>query len=43
MGNLQKLRILSKDEVLKVHENSLKVLEDTGVIVHSQEVLNDKG
>lgn len=39
MGNLQKLRILSKDEVLKVHENSLKVLENTGVIVHSQEVL----
>ena len=39
MENVEKLRVLSNDEVLKVHENTLKVLENTGVYVFSEEVL----
>jgi trimethylamine--corrinoid protein Co-methyltransferase len=39
MGKLEKLRVLSNEEVLKVHENSLKILENTGVIVYSEETL----
>jgi trimethylamine--corrinoid protein Co-methyltransferase len=39
MARLEKLRVLNQDAVLKVHENSLKILEETGVRLYSDEAL----
>jgi trimethylamine--corrinoid protein Co-methyltransferase len=39
MEKVEKLKILSKDEIVRVHENSLRVLQNTGVFIYSDEVL----
>jgi trimethylamine--corrinoid protein Co-methyltransferase len=37
---LKPLELLSKDQVEKIHESTLKVLEKTGVIIHSDQALD---
>jgi len=39
MESIEKVRVLSNDEIIKVHENTLKILENTGVYVYSEEAL----
>jgi len=39
MEKIEKVKILSKDEIVRIHENSLRVLQNTGVFVYSDEVL----
>ncbi len=39
MEKLTKPIVLKNDEILKIHENSLKVLEDTGIYIDNIEVL----
>ncbi len=39
MEKIEKVKILSKDELDRIHENSLRVLQNTGVFVYSDEVL----
>jgi len=39
MGKSERLKILTEDEILRIHENSLKILAEIGVYMHSDEVL----
>ena len=39
MEKIEKLKVLSDEEIVRIHENSLKILENTGVHVNSEEVL----
>jgi len=39
MENYKKLRVLSNNETLRIHENSLKILEHTGMYIDSENVL----
>jgi trimethylamine--corrinoid protein Co-methyltransferase len=39
MEKLEKLKILSEGEIEKIHENSLEILEKTGVYIYSEEAL----
>lgn len=36
MREIEKLKIVSKEEIEKIHENSVKILEKTGVFVYSE-------
>ncbi len=42
----QDLKVLSDQEIVRIHEASVKILENTGVVIHSRRVLdllNSKG
>ena len=39
MGLETKLEVLTKDDLLRVHEATLKILRETGVVFHSEEAL----
>jgi len=39
MENIEKLKVLTSEEVLKIHETSIRILEKTGVHVNSGRVL----
>jgi len=39
-GLKTKLEVLSKDDLLRVHEATLKILRETGVVFHSEEALS---
>jgi len=40
METVEKVKILSEDEILSIHENTLKILKDTGVFIYSDKVLD---
>lgn len=40
MGLKTKLEVLTKDDLLRVHEATLKILRETGVVFHSEEALS---
>jgi trimethylamine--corrinoid protein Co-methyltransferase len=39
MEKIERLKILSEDELIRIHENSLKILENTGLSISSEKVL----
>ncbi len=39
MEKIERLKLLSEEEILRIHENSLKILAETGILMHSDEVL----
>lgn len=39
MNTLERMKILEEDEISRIHENSLRILDKTGVYMHSEDVL----
>jgi trimethylamine--corrinoid protein Co-methyltransferase len=40
MERIERVKILSEDELIRIHENSLEILEKTGLFIYSDKVLH---